>query len=97
MPDFKTGNWKFNWIFKTRRASQEIAAVFKLSDDLPEHFVRFYRRWMHRLRYIYVSSDYLMFSLSYGHPFHPYIPASVLPRFLNDVVDLAVLLDDKLG
>ena len=97
MPDFKTDNWKFNWIFKTRRADPEIAAVFKLSDDLPDHFVRFYCRWMHRLRYISVFNDYLRCSLSYGHPFHPYIPASVLPRFLNDVADLAVLLDKKLG
>ena len=52
---------------------------------------------MHRLRYISVFNDYLRCSLSYGHPFHPYIPASVLPRFLNDVADLAVLLDNKLG
>jgi hypothetical protein len=97
MPDFKTDNWKFHWIFKTRRASPEVAGVFKLSDDLPDHFVRFYCRWMHRLRYVYVSSDYLRCSLSYGHPFNPYIPASVLPRFLNDMVDLAVFLDNKLG
>jgi hypothetical protein len=97
MPDFKTSNGKFNWLFGIKRASPEIAGIFKLSDDLPDHFVRFYSRWMLRLRYIYVSSDYLRVSLNYGHPFHPYIPASVLPRFLNDVVDLAVQLDDKLG
>jgi hypothetical protein len=52
---------------------------------------------MLRLRYVYVSSDYIRVSLNYGHPFHTYIPASVLPRFLNDVVDLAVQLDNKLG
>lgn len=55
--EFKTHNWTFNNIFKTRRASKSFAQTITDSPILINKFVQFYLDWIWSLESIYVSDN----------------------------------------
>ena len=89
MPAFKTRDWKFNLIFKTRRANEKVAKNFITSTELIALFIQFYIRWIWNLETIYVSDEAIYCEFNYGHPFYPYIPAYALEKILGDLVELS--------
>lgn len=96
MPEFKTHNWTFNYIFKTRRADEKIAKTFIDSPDLIVLFNQFYIKRIWSLESIYVSDQAIYCEFNYGHPFYPYIPASVLENILKEIIDLTDHCDTTL-
>ncbi|HSR18940.1 MAG TPA: hypothetical protein VLM39_12680, partial [Ignavibacteriaceae bacterium] len=93
MPVFKTGDWIFNYLFKTRRASKEFAQIINSSTGLTDRFVRFYLDWIWKLSSIYVSDKAIYCEFNYGHPFFPYLPASSVEKIINDMISLADQID----
>lgn len=93
MQIFKTSNWVFNFLFKTRRASKEFAQTINSSHSITDRFVRFYLDWIWTLSSIYVSDRAIYCEFNYGHPFFPYFPASSLEKIINDIIGLADQID----
>ena len=93
MPDFKANNWKFNTIFKTRRASLEQSRRFSQFPEITNGFVSFYTRSVWHLSSIYIDENELSCSYRYGQPFFRYLPASTLEKMVYELVGLAQLLD----
>lgn len=93
MPGFKTPDWKFNSIFKTRRANEKVAKTFITSTELSSLFIQFFIRWIWSLETIYVSDKAIYCEFNYGHPFYTYIPASVLEKLLKEIIYLVSQLD----
>jgi len=93
MTEFRTHNWIFNTIFKTRRTSQIFGQVITDSTNLIDSFIQFYMDWIWNLKSIYVSDNAIYCEFKYGHPFFPYIPATVVGKIINDMVSLAEQID----
>lgn len=93
MPDFNTNNWKFNTIFKTRRASPELATKINQCPELTASLVKFYTQWIWRLTSIHIENKYISCGLNYGDPFNPYLPADVLENIFSDLMHLAQQID----
>jgi len=92
-PDFNTQNWKFNKIFKTRRANIELSDSIDKYPELTNYLVSFYMRWIWHLDFICIEESHISCAFNYGAPFHLYLPANVLQKILPELIVLAQQID----
>jgi hypothetical protein len=97
MEDFATPSTAFNLIFHTRRATPELAEVFRTDQGLTRAFVRYFLRWMWRLENFCVIETRIVCSFTWGQYFFFRIPAGYLEMLVEDTVALAESLEAALG
>jgi len=97
MEDFTTQSSAFNLLFHTRRASPELAEIFRTDPGLACAFVRYFLRWMWRLDGFCVIETRIVCSFTWGQYFFFRIPAGYLEMLVEDTVALAESLEAALG
>jgi len=88
--NFESGDASFDGLFKTRRASTEMAGRIQRSPEFLQYAARFAGQWRWKANYIQIHSDAIYCSLKYGNG--RYIPASVLAQIVPEMATLADLL-----
>lgn len=95
--DYKTTDWKFNLIFKTKRSHKNIVSRLIDNYELHEVIISFYTKWIFKLDGLSISNDELICTLKYGFNFFPYIPVSKLVPVVSELVRIARTIDSVLG
>lgn len=94
---FKTSNWKFNKIFKSRQAEKDLAQRFDLFKVLMNDLMKFRMKWIWHLDSISIEKSYISCGFNYGDPFYLYLPAHVLQDILPEIIEIAQNIDKTLG
>ena len=92
--DFMTSHPFFNFIFKTKRAGTQVAALLSGHDQILDSITGFYGKWIAGLQYITIENDAIVVSFNYGDPFNPYIPERVLEQCVPELVDLVSKVEE---
>jgi len=93
--DIETSSWKFNSIFRTRRAGKEIAVQIQNSREFLDCAVSYYETWIFRLGFLMIHENEILCKLKSPDQigFFPYIPASKLRPLVEGLVEIAGKLD----
>ena len=84
--NFKTGNRKFNSIFRTRRSHKDFAATIIRNHGFLESAVSFYLKWIFKIEYIGIDEQRIFCKLNYGFNLFPHIPFYRLKGLVNELV-----------
>ena len=88
--NFESGDASFDGLFKTRRASAEMAGRIQGAPEFLQFAAQFAGQWRWKANYIQVYPDAIYCSLKYGNG--RFIPASVLEKIIPEMVTFADLL-----
>ncbi len=91
--DFRSSNWKFNRIFRTKRAHVNCVEKISGENEFTEFLVEFYSEWIFKLDSLFVEHGEVFCRFKYGFNFFPYIPAHRLEEILNQLTKIARLHD----
>ena len=86
-----SGDRAFDRFFKTRFASEDIAAHIASTEDPSRHLLPFMGRYARHVQSITVTSEGVVCRLDFGSP--PYIPTGALHQLLPACAALADLLE----
>ena len=95
---FDSPDWRFNAVFKTRRAAGGDAEKIRNSPEFIEAAVSFYEKWIFSLAYILISEGEIYCKLKSPDRigFFPYIRPSKLKPLVTGLVEIARLLEAAL-
>src|SRR5688572_9006240 len=94
MVSFRSGDREFDRFFKTRFASEEIAARIARSDTPSRHLDPFIGRYSRHVQALTITGDGVVCRLDFGTP--PYIPDHALEDLLPACAALAELIEPTL-
>jgi hypothetical protein len=90
-----SGDRDFDRFFKTRFASEDIAAAIATAKDPGRHLAPFSGRYARHVQSVTVTSEGVVCKLDFGSP--PYIPEGALHELLPACAALASLLEPSAG
>ena len=94
--DFITTNWKFNLIFRTKRARKNDGEKITSSRELTGLITSFYEKWIYKIDSFIIGDDDIFCSFRYGFNFFPYIPSWKFEELVNDLAEIAEGVDSLL-
>ncbi|HOP64182.1 MAG TPA: hypothetical protein PK906_12455 [Spirochaetota bacterium] len=95
--DFRTGDWKFDLTFKTKRIDYRLENMFVNNSDLIKLINDFYYKWMIRLDSFVFSENEIFCDFKYSLYFFPYIPSWRVGDIVSEMAAIAGAVDGASG